>query len=751
MESLILLVILLVLGAPLTMSIIALVLAVKARGDVRELHRQLLMGRRPKKTPAVTATPQPAPKVVPTPQAAPAVPAPKTASTPAPPRPPPPPGPAKQPGGNLEVTLGGKVASFVGIGTLVLGVVFFVGYAIQHGWIGPAMRVTLGMLTGGVLIAIGHLMERKNKNLAILARVLTGGGAALLYFSVFAAHGIYGLIGPAAAVGGLVVVAAAVLALAAVYRSQIVGILGVLGAFLTPAVIGGDFSRGVFPLAYIVAVNATVMGLGLRRNWQSLYNIAFGFTAVYGAMWLERELGGDAELTGHGMIFCLVCFAEFIGLGLIKLKGERGQLSQVVDLLRMLATSLLLLGAVYWILDARDLNAWIGLAFLVLAAVHLGIVKLAWRWLPRFKYDILVLLAGALTFSTLALPAQLDGVWVSLGWSIEGLVLAVFAWKYRVSAFQIAGLFLGLLGLSKALLFDFSLYDHNIQPLFFNSRFMVGLGSAVLLGAQSWIYGRSEELLKSSHRILEDAILLIASVGFVIAVAVDGLLVLDGDAPWAWLLSSIALAVVGVFLLLVGGSRSSTLRIAGIMALILVPAKLMLVDGPILWFEGSGDFEVFVNSVFLVGLLLVAGGAITLRLVLPKEPEHAPPPFLVPVLFNIVSIVSVIFLVTLEIFRTKTDWQGTAVTLWWAACALALIIIGLNRQIRYLRYTALILFCITLAKVFLFDLSELNGLIRVAAFIGVGLILLVLSFLYQRLAPHLQPDSTSQPEPSDET
>ena len=52
------------------------------------------------------------------------------------------------------------------------------------------------------------------------------------------------------------------------------------------------------------------------------------------------------------------------------------------------------------------------------------------------------------------------------------------------------------------------------------------------------------------------------------------------------------------------------------------------------------------------------------------------------------------------------------------------------------RYAGLGLLLITLAKLFLHDLSNLSQLYRIGAFIGVALILIVASFLYQRfLAP----------------
>ncbi|MGV3772824.1 MAG: DUF2339 domain-containing protein, partial [Verrucomicrobiales bacterium] len=68
----------------------------------------------------------------------------------------------------------------------------------------------------------------------------------------------------------------------------------------------------------------------------------------------------------------------------------------------------------------------------------------------------------------------------------------------------------------------------------------------------------------------------------------------------------------------------------------------------------------------------------------------------------------------------------------WAAFALALLAIGLLKGVAAARYASIALLGVTLAKLFLHDLSELGQLHRIGAFIGVAIILIVASFLYQR-------------------
>jgi uncharacterized membrane protein len=62
----------------------------------------------------------------------------------------------------------------------------------------------------------------------------------------------------------------------------------------------------------------------------------------------------------------------------------------------------------------------------------------------------------------------------------------------------------------------------------------------------------------------------------------------------------------------------------------------------------------------------------------------------------------------------------------------ALLCVGFWRRTAFLRWQALILIAITIAKVFLVDISELSQGFRILSFLGLGVLLLAVSFAYQR-------------------
>jgi uncharacterized membrane protein len=76
--------------------------------------------------------------------------------------------------------------------------------------------------------------------------------------------------------------------------------------------------------------------------------------------------------------------------------------------------------------------------------------------------------------------------------------------------------------------------------------------------------------------------------------------------------------------------------------------------------------------------------------------------------------------------------QHLSLSLLWTAYASGLIALGVNRQSALLRWQALVLFGLVVIKVFLYDSSYLERFYRIVSFFILGLVLLIVSFLYQR-------------------
>ncbi len=93
---------------------------------------------------------------------------------------------------------------------------------------------------------------------------------------------------------------------------------------------------------------------------------------------------------------------------------------------------------------------------------------------------------------------------------------------------------------------------------------------------------------------------------------------------------------------------------------------------------------------------------------------------------------------------TRWRWLGQlTLSALWAIYASTLLGIGFWRMTAALRWTALALYGITIAKVFFYDMADLGELYRIGAFILVSIILATAAWAYQRFAPQLLPAETT--------
>jgi uncharacterized membrane protein len=77
-----------------------------------------------------------------------------------------------------------------------------------------------------------------------------------------------------------------------------------------------------------------------------------------------------------------------------------------------------------------------------------------------------------------------------------------------------------------------------------------------------------------------------------------------------------------------------------------------------------------------------------------------------------------------------------------------LMAVGFWRRSAFVRWQALVLIALTIVKVFVYDVSELDRGYRIVSFIVLGVLLLAISFVYQRDWLHLSKQKHAGVDPS---
>jgi uncharacterized membrane protein len=381
-------------------AIIALVMVVDLRGLVRRLEQRVRMlehaappgaataGSTPE-THAAPAPPQLAPRPASEPATAAEPPGPPPPSAPLPPTPPPPPtsvpiapalpsspSPPQQIG--LEERFGTRWVVWVGGIALALGGIYLVRYTIQEGLIGPGVRIFLGGLMAAALVGVGE-WTRRHENLsglpglpsAHIPSILTAAGTTVAYATVYAAYALYGFLPPPVAFFLLGVVALLTLAAALLHGPALAG-LGVIGAYLAPALVATAKPDYWALYIYIAVVTAAAFALARGRMWRWLAIAAI----VLSALWIYP--GADvfpvAALGAHlfSALAGFVLAATFLVCGL--LFGPEAAPGEV-DRLSAFALGAYLLAAAFLTLASQHDPAALT-AFVVLTVAT---VAIAWR------------------------------------------------------------------------------------------------------------------------------------------------------------------------------------------------------------------------------------------------------------------------------------------------------------------------------------------------------------------------------------
>ena len=80
-----------------------------------------------------------------------------------------------------------------------------------------------------------------------------------------------------------------------------------------------------------------------------------------------------------------------------------------------------------------------------------------------------------------------------------------------------------------------------------------------------------------------------------------------------------------------------------------------------------------------------------------------------------------------------TEAESYAYSITWLLFAVAILIVGMARKSVAIRHVAMAVLALSVAKVFLFDMASLTGVLRAASFMGLGVALIAIAYLYQRV------------------
>ena len=190
---------------------------------------------------------------------------------------------------SFEQQFGARLPVWVGGIALALSGLFMVKYSIENQLISPAVRVLLGGLFGIGLLYVAQRIRIKPHfaNGVRISQALSGAAIADLYICIFAATNLYDLIPPILGFTGMAATTALAVVLSLRHGAPI-ALLGLLGGFLTPALISAQSPSAPLLFIYLYFVLTGLFAVIRKRSWWLLSIPTVLAALLWVVYWLDR-------------------------------------------------------------------------------------------------------------------------------------------------------------------------------------------------------------------------------------------------------------------------------------------------------------------------------------------------------------------------------------------------------------------------------------------------------------------------------
>jgi uncharacterized membrane protein len=625
---------------------------------------------------------------------------------------------------SLENFLGGRVFLVVGVLVALLGLAWFLKVAIDRDWIGPGARVALGFAAGIAALFAGEKLRAKGWS--VFGQGVMGGGLGAVYVTTFFACVRYGFIGRPATYGAMALLTAGAAAVAIVRDAPLLAYLGFLGGFLAPAVLSTGEDRVLALTAWLGILDIGILAVAAKRPWRGLDLMVVAFSAFYFGAW-EVEHGRSGGL-GDGSLALVALTLFSLATALVPPILRREAPPPTALLAAFFGGLLGVTGGA--VLLHPDHRRALGAGVAALAALYFLASRLV-SSRCNASAAAATLLAVGLGAVAVAVPFAFEGRVVAPVWAAVGFALVALAARGAPSPVGAGGTGMLLLAAGESLFGGRWAHEAGMEP-FLNAAF----ACAVFPGAG---------LLAGGVLVRRDGK---AGAGWTGFLLVSGCWLLAGAAAAeAWqsvppdpahleFSPEAPAAAFAVACVLLGAVAAFRRGPEDLRTFLLIPILGAFVCASLAVFEGTGaEFTPVLRPAFLLGLG-TAAAAIAAGAVSPGTGGR---------ILQVVALAYVFLLGSGEIFawgarrrldgltRQEAEFHAqVAASVAWALYAAALLAAGFLLRRSEIRWTAIVLFGVTLAKVLLYDTANLDAAYRILSFLLLGGLLVAASFLYQR-------------------
>ncbi|QKJ32370.1 DUF2339 domain-containing protein [Mucilaginibacter mali] len=648
---------------------------------------------------------------------------------------------------DLEKFIGENLVNKIGIAILVLAIGYFVKYAIDNNWIGPVGRVGIGILCGSILIGFAHKLR---KNYHAFSSVLAGGGLAVYYFTITLAFHQFNLFNQTVAFIILICITLFAVALALLYDKQELAIIALVGGMGSPFMVSNGHSNFNAFFMYLVILNAGLLIIAYYKAWRILNISAFALTAlVYITVLFNLPTANDGTALIYGSVFYLLFLAINIAHNV-----KEGKAFIASDYSILLINTALYFSAGLYLLSDMGQADYRGLFSAALGAVNLVLSYILFRN-KKVDTNILYLLIGiTLTFVSLTAPIQLHGNNITLFWAAETVLLYWLFQRSGIKLMKITAMLVWVF-MFISLVMDWSAVygDHSILTVLANKGFITTLCAAISSYLLYLLAKKDTQTLLLPLISVHTGKVVFRTSAFVL-LFLSGLFEVNHQFithfPYASLNITYIVLYTAVFVWLLNrfvlqkGTAGNDPNVG-----------VALIAGAIT------VYFVFISDVFSLERQMVERhtppgihfaahwvAAVAIGLLFYKLINMLRYKITAPDAVNWLICAAVVAFLSFEVSllsnwlftsaaypfeRVETVYIKTGLPVLWGLSSFAMMWLGMRHRHRTLRVISLSLFTLTLLKLFIFDIRDIPAAGKIVAFFCLGVLLLIVSFMYQKV------------------
>jgi uncharacterized membrane protein len=680
---------------------------------------------------------------------------------------------------DLEKFIGENLINKIGIIITVIGVAIGAKYSIDHQLISPLTRIILGYLVGLGLLGFGIKLKKNYEN---YSAVLVSGAMAIMYFITYAAYSFYDLI-PQVATFMLMVIFTAFTVVAAInYNKQVIAHIGLVGAYAVPFLLSEGSGKVAILFSYMAIINIGILLVAVKKYWKPIYYSSFVLTWLIFFSWYSSKYAAN-EHFGLTLTFIAIFFATFYVI-FLAYKLIQKEKFEIFDVLLLLANSFIFYGIGYSVLNGHETGSQLlGIFTLCNAILHFVVSVLIYRQKLADRNLFYLVVGLVLVFITISIPVQLDGNWVTLLWACEAALLFWLGRTKNIFFYEQLSYVLMILAFI-SLVQDWStVYDlytpekpeTRITPLF-NINFLTSLLFIISFGFINILNCNAkyrsplisqQGLLKVVSILIPAILLIVLYFSFRIEISnywnqlsIDSAIGIKQQDSGSeslrntdltkfeaiWILNYSLLFMTILSFVNIKRLKDRNLGYVNL-ALNTIVLLVFLLQGLYFLGELRASFlshtlsEYYQRNSFNIGIRYISFAFVGLLIYsiykyiqqdfMKSDSLNLKKAFDILLYSTLIWIASSELIAWMDIAKFTQSYK-LVLSILWGVCALLIIALGIWKKKKHLRIGAIVLFAATLVKLFFYDISDLDTIAKTIVFVALGILLLIISFLYNK-------------------